>query len=72
MYDRRPNLLTGRRIAKEEVLVLASANMANAKGTYIAMFKIKKDINAILESEDFHNDVIDRQALIGNNVGLDN
>ena len=40
--------------------------MIIAYGIHSAMFKIKKDINDILNSENFLNDVIKRQALIGN------
>ncbi len=48
------------------VMVSAGANKANAYGIHSAMFKIKKDINNILESEDFQDDVINRQAIVGN------
>ncbi len=45
--------------------------MAKTHGMHSAMFKIKKDINNILESEDFQNAVIERQALIGNRYKQD-
>lgn len=46
--------------------VSAGANKANAHGIHVAMFQLKKDIDNILKSEDFKNDVIKRQSLIGN------
>ncbi len=48
------------------VMVSACAVIAAGHGTAEAMFKIRKELWDMVMSEDFRNDVIARQALVGN------
>ncbi|MFC2033931.1 hypothetical protein ACFLTT_00815 [Chloroflexota bacterium] len=58
-YDHLIQLVRG-------AMVSACANKANAYSIHSAMFILEEDMNNILKSEDFRNDVISRQAVLGN------